>query len=318
MGYIDPREHNVNPLAWSDIIPKIAYIEKSFRAASLKKIEQANDIIDEYSAQGFSLTLRQLYYQFVARDLLPNNQKEYDKLGSLISNGRVAGLINWYSIEDRTRSVVEPFHWEDIPAIIESSVSSFSVDFWERQECRPEVWIEKQALAGVIEGVCGEYDVPHFACRGYVSQSTMWRAGQRLQAHKEAGKTPIVFHLGDHDPSGIDMTRDNYDRIALFAETMGIEVRRIALNFDQIEEYKPPPNPAKQDDSRFESYVENFGDSCWELDALQPSVIVALIKDNIKALIDDDAWEKAEAEQEAGRDKLRKFVDMARDEGMTE
>ena len=70
---------------------------------SLARIETANTIINEYQEQGFTLTLRQLYYQFVARGLLANEQRHYDNLGKLISKGRLQGLIDWNAIEDRTR-----------------------------------------------------------------------------------------------------------------------------------------------------------------------------------------------------------------------
>ena len=73
-----------------------------FRASSLAIIDQANEIIDEYQADGYDLTLRQLYYQFVARNLIPNSQSEYNKLGTAINNGRLAGLIDWDAIKDRT------------------------------------------------------------------------------------------------------------------------------------------------------------------------------------------------------------------------
>ena len=87
--------------------------------------------------------------------------------------------------------------------------------------------------------------VPYFACRGYVSQSESFAAGVRFADHFRRRQTPIVFHLGDHDPSGIDMTRDNADRLHLFAGQR-VEVRRLALNMEQIEEFNPPPNPAKE------------------------------------------------------------------------
>ena len=83
---------------------KIRYVEKNFRPETLDRIELANGIIDEYRAAGYVLTVRQLYYQFVARDLIANNTQEYNRLKSFVSDGRLAGLIDWDAIEDRTRS----------------------------------------------------------------------------------------------------------------------------------------------------------------------------------------------------------------------
>ena len=97
-----------------------AFIDKKFAASSLAIIEQANTIIGEYAAQGFKLTLRQLYYQFVARDLLANTQRSYKRLGNIISEARLAGRVDWNAIEDRTRNLESNPHWDDPAAIIKA------------------------------------------------------------------------------------------------------------------------------------------------------------------------------------------------------
>lgn len=223
---------------------KIAYIEKRFSTERYKLIEICNAIIETYQAQGYKLTLRQLYYQLVARDLIENTERSYKRIGDLVNDGRMAGLIDWLAIEDRGRNLMALSHWESPVDIIRSARYGYRVDKWAGQPYRPEVWVEKAALEGVIAGVCNELDVPYFACRGYNSQSEEWAAARRLQRYYDAGQTPIIFYLGDHDPSGLDMTRDHRDRLTLFMG--GVHVDRIALNMSQIEEYAPPPNPAKR------------------------------------------------------------------------
>ena len=171
----------------------------------------------------------------------------------------------------------------------------------------PHVWEFRTTLeceAGVLEGVCTEFDVPYFSCRGYTSQSEMHAAALRLIEREEDDKTTNIIHLGDHDPSGIDMSRDIQSRLELFGSSA--KIHRIALNWDQVQEYNPPPNPAKATDSRYESYQERFGNESWELDALEPRTIVALIRDEIEVLIDQDAWDAATERQQTGRDQLSK------------
>ena len=282
----------------------IAYENKRFNTASQLIIAKANEIISEYDKQGFTLTLRQLYYQFVARDIIENTMKSYKRLGSIINDARMAGHISWYAIEDRTRNLMSTPSWPTPADIMESVIYQYKEDTWDSQPYRPEVWIEKEALVGVISRVCREYRVPYFACRGYNSQSEQWGAGRRMLNHLENGQTPIVFHLGDHDPSGIDMTRDNLDRLAIFAE-QGVEIRRLALNWDQVQKYNPPPNPAKSTDSRYDGYVQEFGEESWELDSLEPRLIVQLVADAILSVREDDPWEKAILKEEEGREKLR-------------
>lgn len=283
-------------------MPKIAYIDKRFSEGSLAIIAKANDIIEEYAAQGFSLTLRQIYYQFVARDLIANKQTEYKRLGSIINDGRLAGLIDWQSIEDRTRNLEHNSHWDGPEEILRSVHQGYGIDLWSTQEYRPEVWIEKEALIGVIEPICQELDVAYFACRGYTSQSEQWRASMRFRGYIRDGQKPIVLHLGDHDPSGMDMTRDNRDRLHLLRSV--IEVKRLALNMDQVEEHNPPPNPAKFTDSRFATYMAEYGTESWELDALEPAFIADLIRKHVLMYRDEDLWQHATANQENEREKL--------------
>ncbi|PCI86693.1 MAG: hypothetical protein COB24_09020 [Hyphomicrobiales bacterium] len=181
---------------------------------------------------------------------------------------------------------------------------SIIFDWWGRQDNYVEVWVEKDALSGVISQPCNEYRVPYMACKGYMSSSAAWEAGQRFKTQQENGKNCVLIHLGDHDPSGIDMTRDNGDRLFLFSEN-NVEVRRIALNMSQIRQYNPPPNPAKLSDSRSNEYVRQYGDSSWELDALEPRIMAKLIEDEIKSLIDFEIWESTKAEEVKNEDILK-------------
>lgn len=281
------------------------FIDKRFSTASLGIIRQANEIIADYAAQGFRLTLRQLYYQFVARDLVANTQRSYKRLGNIISDARLAGLVDWDAIEDRTRSLEHNPHWHDPAAIVAAAARSFRIDKWADQPCRVEVWIEKEALVGVIERICRDLDVAWFACRGYVSQSEQHAAGRRFASYIDAGQDVVLLHLGDHDPSGLDMTRDNDQRLALFARTREITVRRLALNRDQIDTYGPPPNPAKLTDSRYQQYYHEHGDQSWELDALDPGVIQVLIDDAVSEYLDEDAWAVASDREDDDRARLR-------------
>ncbi len=229
---------------------KIAYITKKFNIESLRLIKVANTIIEKYQANGFDLTLRQLFYQLVAGVVIENTKQSYKRLGELINHARLAGLIDWEAIVDRTRNLEEESHWSSPESILESSAQCYALDKWVGQEFRPEVWIEKEALAGILESVCPGLDVPYFCCRGYVSQSEQWRAAMRLHGYARRGQVPYIIHLGDHDPSGIDMTRDITDRLRLFG--CDLKVDRIALNMDQVEHYNPPPNYAKVTDSRYD------------------------------------------------------------------
>ncbi len=293
-------------------MPYIEYVARKFSPSSERTIETADKICAEYAAQGYALTLRQLYYQFVARGLIPNNMREYKNLGSIVNDARLAGRLDWDAIEDRTRNLEQLSTWESPKEILDATAKQFRFDWWADQPVRVEIWVEKEALVGVIERVANRYRLPYFACRGYGSQSELWRAGQRFIGHAENRQPVKILHLGDHDPSGIDMTRDNLDRLTMFTgrnEDGDVDVIRLALNFDQVKRYKPPPNPAKLTDSRADGYIAKYGPDSWELDALDPKVIDDLISTEIESWIEDDAWAASKEREDKARARI---ADMAR------
>ena len=268
---------------------KIKYKDIRFRQDSMKLITIINKILDDYSKQGYVLTLRQTYYQLVAHGHIPNNEKSYTKIGNVINDARLAGLIDWDGIVDRTRYLRENTHWDTPTDIINSAIYSFALDKWENQPEYIEVWAEKDALIDIVGQACIPLDVPYFSCRGYTSQSEMQAAAQRIIKQQIKGKNCHIIHLGDHDPSGIDMSRDIFERTN---ETFGadVELIRIALTMDQIEAYNPPPNPAKITDTRCKKYISQYGNESWELDALEPAVLNKLITDTVLKFRDDKLY----------------------------
>ena len=278
---------------------KICYENWNPRDNSLFLVAQAIKIIELYEEQNYVLTLRQLYYQFVARDLIENSERSYKNLGTVITKARMSGLISWEAIEDRNREHNNFWYQEDELKPIKDLPYYIRFDRWARQPYYVEVWFEKEALGNVIARACKPWLVPYMSCKGYLSASEAWRAGRRFKEKIEQGKECVLIHLGDHDPSGIDMTRDNGERLDVFTEYLGaVDVRRIALNIDQVRQYTPPPNPAKITDTRAKNYIRKYGRTSWELDALEPSVLEGLITSEIESLIDPDEWDLVNEEEE--------------------
>ena len=236
----------------------------------------------------------------VTKNIIANKDAEYKRLGSIINDARLAGLIDWKAIEDRTRNLITISHWSSPSDIIDACVTSYRRDTWVGQQFHVEVWVEKEALAGVFKVACDPLDVAVFPCRGYVSQSEMWAAAERLRKFAK----PVILHFGDHDPSGLDMTRDITARLTLF-EVKRLQVIRVALNMDQVEEYGPPPNPAKTTDARFAGYAEQYGDESWELDALSPSVLRGLVENGVAGYRDNGLYQAHVARQEMERERLQ-------------
>lgn len=273
-----------------------------------------NDILKEYRERyRLRLTLRQLYYQLVARDVIANRVEEYNSLGNIVSKGRLAGLIDWAMIEDRTRTAKENTHWDNPQQILEAAIHGYYRPRWANQSTYIEVHCEKDAVSNIIQPVCSKWDVLFMANRGYSSQSAMYETYQRL--HREILKKDRVrvIYLGDHDPSGLDMTEDIKRRLGTFLlrdeESLFENVERIALNMNQIEEYNPPENPAKITDSRYKNYAAVYGTASWELDALEPSVLSSVVEDAIMKFIDLKEFERVENVESAHKKKLLALVD---------
>lgn len=284
------------------------YQSFNFGAEKVRLIELCDGILSEYIDAGYTITVRTLYYQMVARDIIPNTERSYKNLTVLVNDARMAGLLDWDVIEDRGRRPVVRSRWGTGKEFLESVAPQYHTDLWHDQESRVFVVVEKDALAGVLERTCNAFDVPMLAAKGYPSASSV-RDLVRDQMMQFEGQRIIMLHLGDHDPSGLDMSRDLENRLRIFGEDfLELEFCRIALNMVQVEEVRPPPNPAKVTDSRFAGYQREFGDESWELDALTPQYLNAMLEQHIREYIDEDNWAATTGEIEEVREKLLKVA----------
>jgi hypothetical protein len=289
---------------------KEKFEELKFRPATLDLIALMDGILSEYAAQGYVLTVRQLYYQMVARDYIPNNMRSYKRLVGHCANARKAGLLNWAYLEDTARRKFYPASWKDPADIIEAAAQGFRVDRWQGQPERVLVMIEKEALSGVFSGPCDEHHVRLYPNKGYTSLSYIYTVGKMIRRMVNFQHLDVhVIYFGDHDPSGMDMDRDIQERLGLFSSWTPFGFTRIALTMDQVEEYDPPPDPAKLSDSRAGAYVAKYGYDSWELDALTPQVLTKLLEEEIALHVDQDIWDATMAKEKEMREELQTFAD---------
>ena len=292
-------------------------------------------IVAQYQKQRIVLTNRQLYYQLVASDVIPNADEVYKRICKFLTDARYSGLIDWDAIEDRGRVPTKHAEWENVKELVESACSSYRLPRWNDQEYYVELFCEKQAMESVLKPIAYKYHIYFGYNKGYSSASTMYDLAQRIKQQIEKGKKTIVLYLGDHDPSGLDMVRDIQERIEEFLtksqeETLMIDqkdedgeditidvdewnvdeyflVVPIALNMTQITKYNPPPNPAKITDPRAKWYIAKYGKVSWELDALKPEILIDLTDKAIQGYIDLEkynAWIEKENQQ---KEALVKF-----------
>ena len=262
-----------------------------------------NKIIDEYARDGYRLTLRQLFYQLVSRDIIPNLTKEYAKLSGLLVKGRMAGVVDWDAIEDRIRVPYIPYSVDDIDDAIYDTIQQYRLDRQDGQDVYIELWVEKDALSGVLRRITQKYHINLMVNRGYSSCTAMHDAYERLKEKEDEGKETYILYLGDHDPSGLDMIRDIDERLIEFG--VSPTVLHIGLTKKQIKQFNPPPNPAKITDPRAKGYIAEHGNVSWEVDALNPETLHKLVSKNVEKLIDMDLFNKMLIKEEKDKEKLQ-------------
>lgn len=303
---------------------------------ALETLNQITSIVKDYQAQGLTLTLRQLYYQLVSQDLIANKESEYKRVGEVVSRARRGGLLDWEALEDRVRQPVMPPEYDGLDDLMEAALHTYRLPRLKGQESYVELWVEKDALAGVIAPIARQWHVALMVNRGYSSTSAMKASGERLRRKcVEIGAENVhVLYLGDLDPSGEDMVRDISERleeyinqgVLVFREgsTVTVEeeedrrdrlyphidlaVTKLALTMDQVRTYSPPPNPAKRTDSRFAKFSEEHGNESWEVDALPPRILRDLIVIELERLIDSELVETIKQEEVADKALLRTAV----------
>lgn len=279
-------------------------------------VSAVNKIQAEYD---FPLTVRQIHYRLVSIKLIPNTQSAYKGLDHQLVKARENGEVDDTRIEDRARQVLEAKKgYEDSDQFVDtmkywfkSLGEQYKANLWDGQRSFVEVWVEKDALSALIHQAVEPYRVSVCPCRGY-SSYTYIKRGAIDGRFSEVDKPIILLYLGDHDPSGLQMTEDLENRFAKYGESLNITAKRIALSIDQVRKYKLLPNPTKKADSRSSAYVSEFGDECWELDAVEPRELQRIVKHAIEDEIDMQTWKHSLEQEEADRAELMERFRKAR------
>lgn len=284
---------------------KQCYREQTFYAKTREILDKIQIVADEYMQRGIILTVRQLFYQMVSRGYIENTQRNYGKVQEAANNGRMAGLIDWDAIEDRTRFERRNAHWSSPDEILQSAAESYHIDKRLTQPVYMECWVEKDALISLVESVARKNDVLSLSCRGFTSSSLLHDAAGRFIEQRDREEC-IILYAGDHDPSGLEISANIQKRLYEFGAN--VKVKRIALTMEQVEQYAPPPNTTKESDSRAKAYIRQYSGFSWELDALDPQVLMDLYSSEISALTDWKRYDELLRKEQADRRRLYEMI----------
>ena len=296
-----------------------------------KLYTQISSIVDAYQKKSIKLSNRQLYYRLVGKNWIPNRIEIYKRICVFLTDCRYGGYIDWDAIEDRGRTPERRAQWETVQSLIDSAIASYRLPRWKDQEYYVELYCEKEAMESVLRPIADKYHIYFGYNKGYSSASTIHEVAERVYKQIQNKKTVTVLYLGDHDPSGLDMVRDIEERImefvfhwwaggeedeyylSAFKEHLEevFSVEHVALTTEQVKQYNPPPNPAKFTDPRANEYISVHGEISWELDSLEPEVLIQLTEKAILEVLDADkynAWIKQEGEEKKALFEFGKFL----------
>lgn len=262
---------------------------------TVKLIDAAYEVLGEY----YPMTLRQIFYQLVARHVINNSMSEYQRLSNALVKARQEGIIPFEWIEDRVRRPRVVSMWRGLPDFLETVRHVYRRDIWDSQPQYVEVWLEKDALSGIFEDITREYGVTLVVGRGYNSWSAYKEAADRI---REQGKPAIILYFGDFDPSGEDIVRALGESLPFFG--ISPKIKKVALTKEDVINYQLPPDFTKKTDARARKFIEKHGDIAVELDALPLPVLRRKVQEAIKANLDLEALAEVLEIEEQERQSL--------------
>jgi hypothetical protein len=251
------------------------------------------------------ITGRGVGYKLFARQLIPSmSRANMMRVYRLLRDAREEDTIPWSWIVDETRSLERTPSW-DSPADYALSVAqSYRRDFWNQQPHRVEVWSEKGTVRGVLQPVLVEYGVGFRVMHGFASATAVYDVAQ-----DDDGRPLIVLYVGDYDPSGMYMSEQDLPKRLEKYDGEHVELQRISLTQEQTAGLISFPASDKKGDKRYKWFISNYGDQCWELDALDPNILRDIVEEKIKAEIEPEAWARCVAVNEAEQASLRHVLD---------
>jgi hypothetical protein len=293
--------------------------DQSYRACSVKQdgrrnrrtkaaVEVIRQAIYQIVEDDPPMNVRQVFYQMVVRDVIEKTEKEYQNSAiRLLTDMRMSGDLpfEWIVDESRRVRITETCH--GITDALNRTARFYRRSALDQCPDYIEIWYEKDALSGVIEGVTDEYDVPLMPSKGMSSLSFLYGTARAIERAHLRGKKTYIYQFGDHDPTGVLVPRALKRRLAEMCKTLDCPppiIERAALTEEQITEYNLPTRPTKRDNN---AHAKNFDGDSVELDALPPRVLRDMVHEVIGRHISPRELEVLRASEESEREIIRKL-----------
>jgi hypothetical protein len=272
------------------------------KRSTIEEMQARREALYDIVAEQQPMTVRQVFYQATVRGLIPKSENGYQMVATDLGNMRKDGELPYGWLADNTRWMRKPRTFDSMHEALQDTAKFYRRGLWKDADCYVEIWLEKDALSGVVMPVTSEYDVPLMVARGYASLSFLHSAAEALA---EEGRPCYIYQLGDHDPSGVDAARSIEERLRAMAPDAEIHFKRIAVTPQQIADWDLPSRPTKTSDPRSKNW--EGGDSV-ELDAIAPDDLRQLVRDCIEQHVDQDQLDFLKAQEEREKEMLTMFA----------
>jgi hypothetical protein len=271
------------------------------RRATKNEVQLRRDSLFEIVEAMKPMTVRQVFYQATVRDIVEKSEAGYNKVQTDLVLMRKAGVLPYGWLADSTRWQRKPRTFHSVEQALVETARFYRKALWADIDAYVEVWLEKDALAGVVDDVTDMFDVPLMVARGYASLSFLHSAAEHI---RDLDVPAYIYHLGDFDPSGVNAGEKIEETLRAMAPAAEIHFERLAVTPEQIKDWNLPSRPTKASDSR----AKNFGDISVELDAIDPDSLRELVADAIVAHLPLDQFEVLKVAEASERTLIRQLV----------
>lgn len=269
--------------------------------ATKAEIEYRREALYNIVREMRPMTVRQVFYQATVIGLVEKTEAGYAKVQTDLVRMRRDGWLPYGWLADNTRWQRKPTTFSSIEQALHDTARFYRKSLWDDAPAYVEVWLEKDALAGVINGITDLYDVPLMVSRGYASLSFLYSAASFMD---QLDVPTFVYHFGDFDPSGVNAAEKIEQTLVELAPNAEIHFERVAITEQQIAAFDLPSRPTKVSDSR----SRNFGELSVELDAMKPGLLRALVEKVINRHLPQEELQVLQEAERSERGALQMFA----------
>jgi hypothetical protein len=244
----------------------------------------------------------------VSKGIIANTISSYKRLSRILSNARKDGIIPFGAIVDRTRIPIKEPTWNGLKSYLKEIKTKYKKTKWKNQKNYVEIWLEKDSLRDIFAPITQYYDVHLVIGRGYPSLTVLYEAAERF---KNINKPIWILYFGDHDPTGVDIHRSIKENLIKHfgIKRKNLHLRKVAITLRQIKKFNLPPSPTKSTDLRTKKFLQKYGNSCVELDALPREVLEEELKKNIEKFLNNKKFKKRLKVEEKEVKKLKELIE---------